>query len=165
MRWKQRDIHEQREKRKQKIAQLEAEIGVNEVILPRLVKIADDVVEKGPEYFSSLVERLKTNPSPEKPNTSSPNQPTYDAMLEASLVRVWGQLKDKGVDKTDPELGQKLVKGIRDHIKEFSAHNEDVKKQLEQEHAEQKKKITSDDIHEGWDSKVNAHFIRTRIAH
>lgn len=154
VRWKQRDIHEKREARKHRIAQLRAEIDCNAVILPRLDQALADTEKGGPAFFSSLVERLKTSPAPDKPATNSPDQPTYDAMVEASLMKVFSDLKNKGVDKSDASFPDKLVKGIRDHIDEFKAHQEHIKQELEKELAEQKKKITSDDIHEGFESKV-----------
>ncbi|KZV90310.1 hypothetical protein EXIGLDRAFT_649423 [Exidia glandulosa HHB12029] len=152
VRWKQRDIHEKREARKQRIAQLRAEIDCNNVILPRLDDALAGTQKGGPEFFSALVERLKTNPSPDKPATTSPNQPTYDAMLEASLIKIFGDLKEKGVDKSDSNFSDKLVKAIREHIDEFKAHHDHIQQELETELAEQKKKITSDDIHEGFES-------------
>jgi len=153
VRMMQRSIHEKRDERKQRIAHLRAEIDCNDVLLPRLDTIVKDVEAGGPSYFSSLVERLKTNPSPDKPDTPSPNQPTYDAMLEASLVKVWQDVKEKGITKNDNQLGDALVQGLKDHIDEFRAHHKHLHEELESELKEQSKKITSDDIHEGFSSK------------
>lgn len=153
VRWKQRDIHEKREQRKHRIEQYRLEIDVDNVILPRLDQALIDTEKGGPAFFSSLVERLKTNPSPDKPPTAAPNQPTYDAMLEASLMKIFNDVKEKGVDKSDPNFLDKLLNAFRAHIDEFKAHHEHIKKELEKELLEQKKKITSDDIHEGFSSK------------
>ncbi|KAH7107929.1 hsp90-like protein [Auriculariales sp. MPI-PUGE-AT-0066] len=152
VRWKQRDIHEKREARKQKILQLEAEIACNKILLARLEKVAEDTSAKGPSYFSSLVEQLKLNPSPEKPSSNAADQPTYDALLEASLMRAYGSLKDKGVAPQDAKFGDKLVQAIRDHTVEFREADAQQQKELAEEIAEQKKKITSDDIHDGFES-------------
>lgn len=141
--------------RKIHIAQLKADIACNEVLQPRLVQIASSVAANGPSEFSSLVERFKTNPSPERPPTNAPEQKTYDEMLLSLMLSVWEKAKEGGVEKDDPRLGEKLAEGLRGHVEQMKEHQEKLKKELEQEEAEQKKKITSDDIHEGFESKVS----------
>jgi cell division cycle protein 37 len=154
-RWKQRDIHEKREMRKAHIAQLKADIACNDVLAPRLRQIASDVEAKGPSEFSTLVERFKTSPSPEAPPTNAPGQKTYDEMLLALMLKVWEGAKTQGVDKDDPKLGEALVKGLKKHDVELAQHQEKLRKELASEEAEQNKKITSDDIHEGFESHVS----------
>ncbi|KAF8488347.1 hsp90-like protein [Gautieria morchelliformis] len=150
IRWKQRDIHEKREIRKHRITQLRCEIACNEVLLPRLRTITDDVQSGGHIHFSSLVERLKTQPSTEAP---ADGQPTYDQMLQSLLLQIWEEAKEKGVGKDDPELDKALVDGLKSHLKKLGGYQEKIKVELETEEKEQTKKITSDDLHEGFDSK------------
>ncbi|RPD62743.1 hypothetical protein L226DRAFT_482105 [Lentinus tigrinus ALCF2SS1-7] len=152
IRWKQRAIHEQREERKLKIAQYSADIACNDVLKPRLQEITKDVEEKGPAYFSSLVEKFKTNPSPEAPPTNAPNQKTYDEMLLSLLLQVWEEAKKKGVEKDDPKLGEALVAGLKEHLVKIDQHQEKLRKDLQHEEEELHKKITSEDIHEGFES-------------
>ena len=153
-RWKQRAIHEQREERKLKIAQYKADIACNDVLEPRLQEITKDVEEKGPAHFSSLVEKFKTNPSPERPPTNAPNQKTYDEMLLALLLQVWEEAKKKGVEKDDPKLGEALVAGLKEHLVRIDQHQEKLRKEMQREEEELHKKITSEDIHEGFESHV-----------
>lgn len=153
-RWKQRAIHEQREERKLKIAQLKADIACNEVLNPRLAQIAKDVEDKGPAYFSSLVEKFKTNPSPARPPTNAPDQKTYDEMMLSLLLQVWEDAKKKGVEKDDPKLAEALVSGLKEHEKRMGEHQAKLRKDLAHEEEEAHKKITSEDIHEGFDSHV-----------
>lgn len=152
IRWKQRDIHEKRETRKLRIAQLSGEIDCNEVLLPRLRNIANDIASGGHVYFSSLVERLKTQPSPEAP---AGGQATYDQMIQSLLLQVWEEVKERGIQKDDPGLDKALVDGLQGHIKKLGERQEEIKVELETEQKEQTKRITSDDIHEGFDSKVS----------
>ncbi|KAH8104810.1 Cdc37 N terminal kinase binding-domain-containing protein [Cristinia sonorae] len=152
IRWKQRDIHEKREERKLHIAQLKADIACNNVLEPRIKQIAKDVEEKGPTHFSQLVERFKTQPSPEAPPTNAPNQKTYDEMLLSLLLGIWEDAKKQGVDKDSPRLGETLVKGLQNHAVKLAEHQAKLKTELEKEEAEQKKKITSDDLHDGFES-------------
>ncbi|KAF8508208.1 Cdc37 N terminal kinase binding-domain-containing protein [Gautieria morchelliformis] len=150
IRWKQRDIHEKREIRRHRIAQLRGEIACNEVLLPRLRTITNDVQSGGHIHFSSLVERLKTQPPTEAP---AEGQPTYDQMLQSLLLQVWEETKEKGVRRDDPELDKALVDGLQGHLTKLGEHQENIKVELEAEEKEQTRKITSDDLHEGFDSK------------
>ena len=153
-RWKQRDIHEKREQRKVRILQLEADIACNAVLQPRLAAILNSVSDKGPSEFSSLTERFKTNPSPEKPPTDAAGQKRYDEMLLALMLQVWEEAKKAGVTGEDPALHSKLVEGLERHVRMMKEHQEKLKDELAEEQEEQHRKITSDDIHDGFESHV-----------
>ena len=141
--------------RKRRIAQLEADISCNQVLEPRLRTIADEVAAQGPPRFSALTEQFKTSPSPDKPPTNAPEQKTYDEMLLALMLQVWEDVKKTGVEGDDPKLGDALVAGLQKHIRQLGEHQEKLKKELKQLEEEGKKKITSDDIHEGFESHVS----------
>ena len=117
-------------------------------------QIAKDVEAQGSPYFSQLVDRFTNNPSPEAPPTNAPKQKSYDEMLLSLLLQVWDEAKKAGIDKDDPKLGDKLTEGVKTHVKRLGEHQQKLKEELEKEEEEQKKKITSDDMHEGWDSHV-----------
>ena len=119
------------------------------------VQITESVASKGPSEFSSLVERFKANPAPDRPPSNSPDTKTYDEMLLSLLLSVWEKAKEDGVEKDDPKLGDKLTEGLRKHVEQMKVHQAKLKADLASEEAEQKKKITSDDIHEGFESKVS----------
>lgn len=91
IRWKQRDIHEKREQRKLLIAKLNSEISLNAVLRPRIQTVVQAVSSSdgGVEKYRAIQRRLKESPSPEKPQTNAPNQPTYDMMLDQLLKDVW----------------------------------------------------------------------------
>ncbi|KAL6308401.1 Cdc37 N terminal kinase binding-domain-containing protein [Sparassis latifolia] len=152
IRWKQRDIHEKREERKHRIALLEADIACNAVLQPRLRTIADEVASKGPAHFSALVERFKTEPSPERPPTNAPEQQTYDEMLLNLMLTIWEEVKKAGIDKDDARLGELLVQGLEKHFVQMGEHQGKQKQELAQLQEDNKRKITSDDIHVGFDS-------------
>ena len=117
-------------------------------------QIAKDVEAQGSPYFSQLVDRFTNNPSPEAPPTNAPKQKSYDEMLLSLLLQVWDEAKKADIDKDDPKLGDKLTEGVKTHVKRLGEHQQKLKEELEKEEEEQKKKITSDDMHEGWDSHV-----------
>ena len=175
-RWKQRDIHEKRELRKQTIAKLRAQIDCNNVLLPRITSISTALANPAPSipptvYFNSLAEQLEKNPSRDCPLTNDPSklEQTYDGML-LSLLKQVGEdakvkIKDAGILEADREekLAKALANGMAEHVKRLKETiDKDVEK-LAQEEREQKKHITSEDLHEGFDSKVSLYFPHCRM--
>jgi len=127
---------------------------MNDILIPRLSDYLSQVREGGPAAYSTIVERLKTNPSPDAPPTGAPNQPTYDAMLLQLLMKVFEEVKAKGIDKGDDKLPAALVQQLEEHDEGLRGRQQDAKQELEEELKEQAKHITSEDIHDGWNSKV-----------
>ncbi|KAH0832035.1 Cdc37 N terminal kinase binding-domain-containing protein [Lanmaoa asiatica] len=164
IRWKQRDIHEKREARKHKIEALSAEIACNNILHPRLVRIRQRIAgaqgdlaedadvgqsQTGLPFFQYLVDRLQSNPSPAAPPTNAKNQPTYDAMILSLLLQIYDSIKVLPQDEQE----KAVLDGMEKHIAQLTEHTHKLKADLEEELKEQKKHITSDDIHEGWESK------------
>ncbi|TXT13464.1 hypothetical protein VHUM_00831 [Vanrija humicola] len=89
IRWKQRDIHEKREQRRQLIAKLKSELELNAVLRPRIKAVVSGIADKGVDYYRSVQRRIKENPSDEKPATNAPNQPTFDMMIGQLLGDLW----------------------------------------------------------------------------
>jgi len=118
----------------------------------RLREVRDGVKEKGSAFFSATVERLEKQPSPERPPV--PLEGTYDGMLLSLLRRTADDVKSLGVASGDPKLDEELIKSLDGHLKRMPEFLEKAKKELEYEEAEQKKKITSDDIRPGFSSSV-----------
>ena len=187
IRWRQRDIHEKREARQLKIAKLHSELSLNNVLRPRIRSVVSGVSERGVDHYRAVQRRLKESPSPEKPDTRAPNQPTYDMMLSQLMGDAWREaawmvegaqvvdevvLKDgKKVDEKSGEPGwttgavpdgkkEALKKALEDrlswHLNELDRRDGEVKKEIEEEEAEQKKKITSEDIKDGWSQSTVA---------
>lgn len=121
---------------------------------PRLQTISKELAEGGARHFSQLIGRLKENPSLEAP----PHQKevTYDQMILSLLNKVFDEVVVKrGVPKDDlDQLGPALSKEFDEHVANLNKVTADAKKGLEEDLAEQRKHITSEDIKVGWDSKV-----------
>ncbi|KAJ6477349.1 Cdc37 N terminal kinase binding-domain-containing protein [Mycena vitilis] len=163
IRWKQRDIHEKREARKMKIQHLRAQIACNNVLYPRIQSIqvaleSSDSDKPRTVYFNSLVEQLEKNPSKECPPGNDPDQleQTYDGML-LSLLRQVGdganvKVKEAGVsdDQREEKLEKALAEGMKEHVVRLKETIDNDGKTLEEELAEQKKHITSEDMHDGF---------------
>jgi hypothetical protein len=159
IRWKQRDIHEKREMRNAVIAQLQADIACNEVLLPRLQKLADELssANDAAAEFANKAEQLKDRPSPESP--PGPNARPYDEMILALLLRVYQDVKDKGVIREDPGFGNELILALKVHITQLGEDIDKKKADLDKELKEKAKKITTEGIHEGFESKVRIPYM------
>ncbi len=114
-------------------------------------------------YFNNLVEQLEQNPSPDAPPTNAPGQPTYDAMMLSLLLQVSKAARDQVGGLAAAEKEEKVGKALRTelgkHLEMLKKTTGEMKKDLEVELAEQKKHITSEDIHDGFDSKVRCPFL------
>lgn len=103
------------------------------------------------------MEKLQTHPSPDAPPTNAPGQPTYDAMVLSLLMQVSEEAKKAAADKGQDVLVAKIKEGLARHVVQLGEHTDKLKKDLAEEEKEQKKHITSEDIHEGFDSKVSGY--------
>ncbi|KAJ3881749.1 Cdc37 N terminal kinase binding-domain-containing protein [Lentinula edodes] len=166
IRWKQQDIHEKREQRKNKIKHLEAQIACNKVLYPRIqdiyTRLSSTSESTSPTvYFNSLYEQLGKNPSKYCPPGNDPNklEHTYDGMLLSLLQQVSTQAKDKIKDASvlesekDEKLTKALVDGMKFHVDQLGNTIQKDEAELAAELKEQKKHITSDDLHDGFSSK------------
>lgn len=164
VRWKQRDIHEKREMRKQRIANYRAEIDLNDILLKRLVDLRTRVKETGRSAFSNEVAKLRENPSDAKPPTGHAKQPTYDEMMLQMLLKVWEECKGELAKKYGGDGGDQfgedkwveaLVQGLNKHEDGLKERSVECDKLAKEEEEEAKRKITSDDVKEGWSAGVS----------
>lgn len=79
-------------------------------------------------------------------------------MIYSLLNKVFDEVvQEEKVPKDDMEkMGPALSKHFEDHVAQLAKLTVEAKKGLEEEMAEQKKHITSDDLKVGFDSKVRA---------
>lgn len=158
--WKQADIHQKRLERQQRIAKYHAEADLNDVLRPRIKSLVSSLstlpTPEALSTYSSLVSQLRTSPSPDKPQTSSPNQPTYDVMLLHLLEQVQKEAVEAvATNKEDKEkLAAKLHERLAFHLGLLDERTEECRREAKKEEAEASKKITSDGIKEGFSSGV-----------
>jgi cell division cycle protein 37 len=163
-RWHQRDIHEKREARKHKIAQLNANIDCDNVLLPHVTAMADKLAASSDPiaYFNSEVERLEKEPSKDCPpgNDPSKSEQTYDGMILILLRGVTQHVKERvqasniAESERNVRMGKELAAEMAMHMEKLKTAIDDKKREIEELIKEQNKKITSDDMHDGFDSKV-----------
>ena len=86
-------------------------------------------------------------------------------MVVSLLKMVSEKAKDKvkqsdvvGAEK-DARLAKELAAEVVTHVQQLGDTIDKNQKELDEELKEQKKHITSDDLHEGFDSKVSRFFV------
>lgn len=137
--------------------------------------ISETLKTAGLNGFRELVRVLKEHPSDAKPQTGAPNQPTYDMMMLSLVHSVWKEAGEKlglandpksdpaaitannsGIDAAQAEQwALALSERMADHTDQLVKRTAQAKKEIEDEEREQKKKITSDDVREGWSASVS----------
>ncbi|KAI9443073.1 Cdc37 N terminal kinase binding-domain-containing protein [Lactarius indigo] len=152
IRWKQRDIHEKREVRNHRIEQLGAEVACNDVLLARLRAIQPKLAQSGSPYFSSEVDRLSTNPSPEAPSTNAAKAIPYDEMI-LTLLRTIAKEAQENAGSDTSKLDTLLEERLDFHTNKLSSITEERRKERDTLLKEKSKHITMDDLHEGFESK------------
>lgn len=148
-----------------------AQIACNKVLLPRITDIAAALADESQPtprsvYFNALVEQLEKNPSRDCPPSNDPTklEQTYDGMI-LSLVRQVAdearkKTKEAGVLESEKEakLAKFLATGVAEHVKRLKETIQKDGATLVAEEAEQKKHITSEDMHDGFSNKVKQHI-------
>ena len=152
-RWKQRDIHEKREARNHRIEQLGAEVACNDVLLARLRAIQPKLAQSGSSYFSSEVDRLRTNPSPEAPPTSAAKPVPYDEMILGLLQTIAKEAQEQA-ESDKGKLDKVLEERLAFHLEKLGGITEERRQERDELVKERSKHITMDDLHEGFESKV-----------
>lgn len=156
--WKQRDIHEKREQRKLKLKQFEVEVPMNASLIARMDSLVSSTQADGAQFISNEVQRLKAALpyKYEDKKFVEGEQPTEDHMIVSLLSQVINeaQKKEQAAGKGEAGRDARLVAELEWHKKRLLDRQEEIKKETAEIEAEQKKWITSDDIHTGWDSKT-----------
>ena len=150
VRWKQRDIHEKRAQRENEIKGLKIQKEMYTALnsrMDQLVKeISDDaiVTEDGRNDFIS-----KTFNSKEKCTLEADDQaPTYNEMMEDLFTQIESDLKKDGQSISSANIKAKLA----EHRLKTESVLKQIDPKIEEITLEKNKHITSDDIHEGWNS-------------
>lgn len=113
-------------------------------------------------YYNSVVEQIEKNPSRDCPPGNDPTklEQTYDGMILSLLHQLSNISKEKvkadGVPESErmEKLGKLLAEGMAEHAVRLGETINNDQAEMEKELQEQNKKITSDDIHEGFSSSV-----------
>ncbi|OAP58375.1 hypothetical protein AYL99_07465 [Fonsecaea erecta] len=165
IRAKQHQIHEQRAQRKHEIETLKYERIINDGLLERINALLDalkrhqeDANKKNPDevVFQSLIESAgdpaKDEPPkpPEGVYTHQKEQPRYSKMIGVLVDQVKKEVDEKKDTSTDRYAD--FLQGVNSHLTKVQKLQQDLLKRLAQLEKEATAKITSEDIHFGFDS-------------
>lgn len=141
--------------RNHRIAELEAEVACNDVLLGRLRAFQPELARSGKARFSSEVERLRTNPSTDAPKTNAPKPIPYDEMILRLLETIANEARESA-GSDEGKLEKLLEERLDFHVKKLGDVTEERRKERDDLVKEKAKHITMDDIHEGFESKVTS---------
>lgn len=152
IRWKQRDIHEKRDRNKMEIASLELTMKIDEELVERLDKLltlpqstlAKDSIE---ELLVASKVGLKAKDTPTAPNPQKEGeQMNCDDMLESLL--------DMIKPDVDTDNGASFAALLKEHRDKLVDHDKSHKERLAELYDEKAKYITSDDVTDVYNSTV-----------
>ncbi|WFD34549.1 hsp90 co-chaperone Cdc37 [Malassezia cuniculi] len=161
IRWKQRDIHENREMRRVRRSQLEAEKRTNADAAPVIVQVRDKTQSEGIEYFTREVARLSAGRA-ERGNKDGPDGPTLDDICLSLFLQVSEDERVKGASSSD--RADRIVDVLSWHLGRIDERQKQIDDELAEMDKEDKKKITTDDVREAWSSGGVTHEEKTEEA-
>ncbi|KAI9465564.1 hypothetical protein BJY52DRAFT_1220779 [Lactarius psammicola] len=146
------DTHEKRKARNHRIEQLGAEVACNDVLLTRLRAIQPKLAQSDSSYFSSELDRLRTNPSPEAPRTNATKPVPYDEMILTLLQTIAKEAREQAESDTG-KLDKLLEERLDFHVNKLSSVTEERRKERDTLLKEKSEHITMDDLYVGVESK------------
>lgn len=161
IRAKQAQIHQQREQRRHEIKTLKYERIINDGLLSRIDKLLDSLKKHegsstSPEesIFQTIME-FASNPAedqapppPEGVYTQEPERPKYSQMM-SSLV---DQVKKEFEGSKPDDLFKAYIQGVQGHKDKVQGLQKELFAKLAQLEKEEESKITSDQLHEGFNT-------------
>jgi cell division cycle protein 37 len=148
---KRRQIHEQRHLRKQQIGHYKTEIALNEHLINLLDNLASILAGHSSEPSEDLVMhaliQLTTIDHSDVPLPPA-GTPSYTQMM-ASLVDT---IKKEIGDEEPGDRWRAFIERLKEHEERLAQQTKDTRKRLRDLENEEKAKITSDDVHEGFSS-------------
>ncbi|CAG8540712.1 9236_t:CDS:2 [Gigaspora margarita] len=123
IRWKQADIHQKREERRQKIQILKQKIDQHTVLISRIDDMIKQIEKNGVEAFLKSINDLREANSKLEKDNKGPKYPTFDQMMAILFDKIKSE-----IDNDSPEeVGDELIRKLKEHhvtsdlAKEFAA--------------------------------------------
>lgn len=163
IRAKQNQIHQQRWQRRHEIQTLKYERIINDGLLERIDRLLDALRQhenssRDPDelVFQALIESAgdpsqdQPPPPPEGVHTQEKEQPKYSQMMSSLVDQVKKEIEES--DSKPENRFQAYITGVEGHKNKVMGLQKELLEKLAQLEKEESSKITSDDIHTGFDS-------------
>ncbi|KAI9599441.1 Cdc37 N terminal kinase binding-domain-containing protein [Syncephalis fuscata] len=158
IRWRQEDIHQKRQERRDKIEALKAESTMNAALLKRLGQVVEKVqreetsVTKADDMNAWIEMYREQGKAPNAERQD--NSPPYDDMIAALLMQLQVSKEVFG-DKSDVLIKTRLLNELRVHKDKLNQRSSEVKKELEELEKEEASKLTMDNLcHDGFNKTI-----------
>lgn len=161
IRAKQAQIHQQREQRRHDIKTLKYERIINDGLLSRIDKLLETLkkhegTSAAPDQFLfETIMEFASNPAedqapppPEGVHTHEKEQPKYSQMMGALV----DQVKQEFEDSTPENLIKAYIQGVEGHQTKVQGLQKELLAKLAELEKEEGSKITSDQLHEGFNT-------------
>lgn len=152
IRWKQRDIHEKRMQREQQIkglrVQKEMYTQLNKRVDRMLAEFTDARLESETERNEFLNSNFDKTEKCTLEEQQAADAPTYNEMVEDLFTQITGDLEKEGVELN----GANIRKKAEEHRAKVETVLQQIDPKLKEFDLEKHNHITSDDIHEGWNT-------------
>lgn len=152
--WKQRDIHEKRELRRIRRSQLEAEQRTNADAAPVIASVRENTQKQGIDYYTREVSRLSAGRA-ERGNKDGPDGPTLDDIVLSLFLQV--SAEDRVKSAADSERADRVVESLGANLDKLALRQQQIAAELKDMDEEDKRKITTDDVHDAWSSSGVKH--------
>lgn len=160
IRWKQRDIHEKRMERDRQIKGLEVQkemyTQLNKRVDDMLLQLTDDQLQSAKERSAWLNAYFDKDEKCTLEARASNDDPTYNEMVEDLFTQIEGDLANEKEDVNGFNIKKKVV----EHRQKIESVLVQIDPKINEFESEKKHHITSDDIHDGW----NTSFINKKNA-
>ena len=161
IRAKQAQIHQQREQRRHDIKTLKYERIINDGLLARIDKLLsslkkhEDSSASPDEFIFGTIMEFASNPAddqapppPEGVHTHEKEQPKYSQMMSALVDQVKKEFEDNKPDN----LFKAYIQGVQGHQAKVQGLQKELLTKLAQLEKEEGSKITSESLHEGFNT-------------
>ncbi|KAG0682555.1 hsp90 co-chaperone Cdc37 [Pichia californica] len=151
IRWKQRDIHEKRSQRDQQIKGLQVQkemyTQLNKRVDKMLFEFTDSQLESEKvrnEFLNSKFDKSEKCVL----EAQTDDSPTYNEMVEDLFTQIQSDLKKENLDIN----GANIRKKVQEHRQKIETVLKQIDPKLNEFDNEKTLHITSDDIHDGWNT-------------
>ncbi|EPY52916.1 hsp90-like protein [Schizosaccharomyces cryophilus OY26] len=150
IRWRQRDIHEKRAMRKQKMEDIKSAVSMNQRLKDRIAQMYTYLQEYSPSEPLTYLSSFLQSKSQEDSEQAVEGGMSYHQMLVALLDTIKKAIEEE--NNSSLGINEQYIKHLQSHEKRLDDLMMKAKEEYDELESESKKYITSEDLHIGFDS-------------